>query len=293
MNIPKRLLDKIEFYITNVCNLDCEDCNRFNNYHFKGYQKWADYQHEYSEWGKYLEFKHITLLGGEPLLNPTLPEWIVGLNNIFTTPVQVLSNGTRLAETPGLYDLIFKNRAWIGVSIHNVDEIEMIFDQVERFLGGVVLKEVGPNSNKFGADYCFWGKGHKPVPMWLQHEFMPSSIFTNERGRLTLHNNNPELAHRDCAFVQSKNYHFIDGKLYKCGPVALFPDFDKQHDLDITPEDKILINSYKPLEVGNFETDGERFFAELDNVIPQCKFCPVAPKFKQIFPISKNLRRKM
>jgi hypothetical protein len=35
-------LSYAEFYITHVCNLNCPDCNRFNNYAFKGHQRWDD-----------------------------------------------------------------------------------------------------------------------------------------------------------------------------------------------------------------------------------------------------------
>ena len=35
-------LDYCEFYITNVCNLSCNGCNRFNNYKFRGFQRWED-----------------------------------------------------------------------------------------------------------------------------------------------------------------------------------------------------------------------------------------------------------
>ena len=45
-------LNYMEFYITNVCNLTCTGCNRFNNYKFKGFQRWADYKEEYTQWSK-------------------------------------------------------------------------------------------------------------------------------------------------------------------------------------------------------------------------------------------------
>lgn len=38
-------LDYMEFYITNVCNLTCTGCNRFNNYKFKGFQRWTEDKH--------------------------------------------------------------------------------------------------------------------------------------------------------------------------------------------------------------------------------------------------------
>jgi len=55
-----------EFYIINVCNLACPGCNRFNNYNFVGYQRWADYADVYAQWAK--EFAYF--------LEPKLLEWL-------------------------------------------------------------------------------------------------------------------------------------------------------------------------------------------------------------------------
>jgi molybdenum cofactor biosynthesis enzyme MoaA len=43
----KHKINLLEVYITNVCNLSCRGCNRFNNYNFKGHQLWADHADEY------------------------------------------------------------------------------------------------------------------------------------------------------------------------------------------------------------------------------------------------------
>ena len=40
---PRTFIPNIEFYITNVCNIACPQCNRFNNWNFKGHQIWKDY----------------------------------------------------------------------------------------------------------------------------------------------------------------------------------------------------------------------------------------------------------
>jgi hypothetical protein len=67
----------------------------------------------------------------------------------------------------------------------------------------------------------------------------------------------------------------IKGKIYKCGPVGIFPDFDDQFDLDLSAEDKKLVREYQPLSVDEFAQRGKEFFATIDEPIPQCKFCPI------------------
>jgi hypothetical protein len=63
--------------------------------------------------------------------------------------------------------------------------------------------------------------------------------------------------------------------------VGLFPEFDQQHHFDISNEDRDLLNSYQPLTVDEFDTRGQQFVDNIDEVIPQCKFCPVIKEVNQ------------
>ena len=90
-------LTYVEFYITNVCNLNCTNCNRFNNYAFSGHQHWAEYQKVYAEWANRINPQKISILGGEPMLNPTFIDWVEGILRLWpSTVVSVVTNGTHL-----------------------------------------------------------------------------------------------------------------------------------------------------------------------------------------------------
>ena len=114
-------LNKIEFYITNVCNLNCDNCNRLNNYRFSGHQLWADYADIYAEWAEKVDIGKITILGGEPTLNPSLIEWIEGIRKLWpTSKLDVLTNGTRLHNVlEKLYPVLLKNKATLSIATHN------------------------------------------------------------------------------------------------------------------------------------------------------------------------------
>jgi hypothetical protein len=290
----RRLVPYVEFYITNVCNLACENCNRFNNYKFSGYQAWSDYEHEYQHWAEHVKLQGITLLGGEPLLNPTIVDWISGINRIWNQGVEVLTNGTRLNHVPGLYETVAANPSnWIGVSLHNINDLDRCFEEIRKFLRGPIQfwkKDDPENINEvktYGGAYGFYD-GNVWVRVWIGDSFYNSAVRLNALNRLTVHNSNPVEAHRECGFVQYKCYHFVKGAFYKCGPVALFPEFDRQHPFDISDEDRILMNSYRPLTADEYEERGDEFFAELDNVIPQCKFCPSKFVNVQIQAVNKK-----
>lgn len=301
-----RHINKLEFYITNVCNLTCEQCNRYNNYDFRGWQRWSDFQADYNEWGRRVTVDGIVILGGEPLLNPTINDWIRGLNTAFNQPVQVLSNGTRLNAVAGLYDALnyfnqgkyFTERNWVGITAHHADDVDKHVDAIQQFLTGPI-QDVS-SEDRYGAKLVFRDINQVTVRLWLTDTFNTSNLkpapvkIVDRRlsttDQLSLYNNNPAEAHADCGFAIWKNYHMIRGRLYKCGPVALMPEFDKQFSLVLSDEDRALLNSYRPLSPWDTDQFHDEFFAELDNHIPQCKFCPVHTqrKFIPIRPVTKK-----
>jgi molybdenum cofactor biosynthesis enzyme MoaA len=110
-----------EFYIINVCNLACAGCNRFNDYNFTGYQRWSDYASTYEQWAQEFNIGTISILGGEPLLNPTFMEWVLGINQLWPNKqIRIISNGFRLDRQLRLYDVLYKNRnIKLEIGIHN------------------------------------------------------------------------------------------------------------------------------------------------------------------------------
>lgn len=299
---PRIFVPNVEFYITNVCNLTCKNCNRFNDYNFSGTQRWQDYEKTYQRWSEKVRLQKITILGGEPLLNPTILDWIDGINRLWKKRVQILTNGTRLNRVPGLYDRLVTSpdpnahwvRNYIGVSLHNVNDRERCFEEIQKFLqGNITYHHVSDadnidNSKTSGATHAFSDSNGVRIPIWEYTDFYQAAVHRNANGKLTLYNNDPSLAHKYCGFAMYKCYHFIRGKLFKCGPVALFPEFDQQFNLDISEEDRTLLNSYSALSIDNFDQQGREFIASLDDEIPQCKFCPVEQWNDPLFAVSKK-----
>ena len=295
---PRVFIPNIEFYITNVCNLTCQDCNRFNNHNFTGWQQWSDYRDKYELWGKHVRLQRVTILGGEPLLNPSLLDWVDGINRIWKKPVQILTNGTRLNQVKDLYERISKFKDpkyswagnWVGVSLHNENDRARCFEEIKKFLKGNITyysKKDGVQ-HTYGGDHAFIDNNGMRVCVWEYDSFYTAAIQRNINGNFALFNNDPLQAHSQCGFVKYKCYHFIRGKLYKCGPVALFPEFDQQHRLDISEEDRKLINSYPALVPEEFEQRGRNFLGHIDDPIPQCKFCPVNYENKKIYAVAKR-----
>ena len=272
----KYRLDKLEFYITNVCNLTCSNCNRYNNFHFKGWASWDDHAENLQEWAKHIHVQHPVILGGEPLLNRDIVKWVRGLRELWPTSygVQIQSNGTRIDQVPGLYEALNTNDGnWIGVSIHRAEDKEELFVRIRNFLRGNI-KFTQDSNHPMGSMYQFEDSNHVSVHVWNNDNFGTSNIIKNSQGKYTVFRSDPKLAHDICAFRQWKNYHWVQGKLYKCGPAALMPEFDQQFNLDITDQERQILHGYAGLGVEDWQVRGREFLDHIDDVIPQCRFCP-------------------
>lgn len=295
--MSKPCFKKIEFYITNVCNLTCEQCNRFNNWDFRGWQAWQDYESTYQRWADLIDIKAVTIMGGEPLLNPTVTQWMLGINRIFKIPVQVLTNGTHISKVRGLYEALTDyedaelNRNSLAVSLHNLDDLDQLRSDILAFLKPPV-SEMSVHPELWNCDYQWADRNGVMVNVYHQNLFHTATVQRNANGRFVLFDSNPQQAHDACVFVKYKSYHFIRGKLYKCGPSALMPEFDEQHRFDISDSDRELLHSYQPLTVDNFDTIGSQWLATLDQPIPQCKFCPIEKQAIRIAPIKKGTQHR-
>jgi hypothetical protein len=278
------LIDKLEFYVTNVCNLTCTGCNRYNNYKFAGWQSWDEYGPILERWAEKIDIRHPVILGGEPLLNPEINKWVEGLKRLWPdhSGVQIQSNGTRIDKVKGLYEALGNGQGhWIGISIHNPDDKEEIFSRIRNFLTAPIMETSDPN-HPIGSDFQFTDVNKNYVHAWMSNKFVQSNILELPNGRFGLYNSDPVKAHDNCAFARFKNYHMIRGKIYKCGPAALMPEFDDQYQFDISDEDRLLMRGYKPLTIDEFDTRGAEFLGNIDNVIDQCKFCPESYDYKPI-----------
>jgi organic radical activating enzyme len=277
------LIERLEFYITNVCNLTCSGCNRYNNYKFSGWESWAEAEPILTKWAEKIDIRHPVILGGEPLLNPDIVSWIKGLRRLWPryNGVQVLSNGTRLDQVKGLYDAISHSN-WIGISLHHEEHKELLFDRIRNFLKHPIIETKDPD-HPVGSLYQFLDTNKKFIHVWNNDKFSQSNIIERANGTRTLYQSDPNLAHEICTFRKFKNYHMIQGKIYKCGPVALMPKFDDQYPFDISDEDRAIIHAPdRGLGVDEFDTRGQEFLDNIDRVIPQCKFCPERYDYKPI-----------
>jgi organic radical activating enzyme len=285
-------LKLLEFYITNVCNLACTGCNRFNNYKFSGFERWTASKDTYATWAEELDAGQIHILGGEPLLNPEFMLWFKGIRELWPdTFIYTITNGYRLNQVAGLYDFILehKHNTSLNIGIHNKMSKQLIMNNIEKFLTAPLKYEF--NSDDPYQEYMFITdindvKIKVEFNWWFHQGALIKDIETE---KFTLHQSNVDQAHSIC---HSKTcHHLMNGKLYKCGAVALFPEFDHQHQLVLSDQDRALMNSYIPLSITDTVERKKEFINQLPLAIPQCRFCPSSYQGQQIFAQEKRERK--
>lgn len=263
----KPRLKYAEVYITNVCNYSCTHCQSFNNYAFKGHQRWDDYKSEYELLSKKLDIDIIQLIGGEPTLNPDFYKWLNGVSNLWpNSKLQIATNGTALDKiTDEVYKILSRNGSTLWITCHDIKLYDEFINFIKMFLDEIVSDTGEPPTRKVSRIFVD-KNGVEVILDWTQ-TFRSSAIDLVNNQLTMKYNSDPNKAHSICGF---KACHQINkGKLYKCPLVSVLPDFLNQFDVAI--EDKELAYSYKPM---SHNDDVAKFVTEIDMPISQCKFCP-------------------
>ena len=330
----------IEFYITNVCNYNCDNCNRLNNYKFSGHENWKEHEKDYVEWSKKVKFEVITILGGEPLLHPGLIDWIKGIRECWPeSDLTIVSNGSRLPywHQHNLFSLLNATQCKLNISLHNRSKRTQMLEEICRILPkpkmapiasvGVNWKDAYDQVKDPSWPECTSYDDFINLPDWIKTEcidlhkidldtwiqstgkvkitditlpnleitvsyaenFVTAPLKYSGNNRFTVYDSDPVAAHDVC--ISKSCTHMMRGKMYKCHHVALLPLFSQQYQVDISEQDKKLLDSYDPLDSTADLGQMHQFFQKLFEPMPQCKLCPST--LKPIFLESTTLKPKV
>lgn len=164
----------VDFYIAHACNMNCPNCGSFNNYNFRGNFLWKDYEDVYTQWANRVHLNRISILGGEPLANPSILEWIQGVRKLFpNSTMRLTTNGTLIKSTDTkLYNTLLENKTKLQVSLHNRRNKQELLDRLCDWVDEpVITYEINQMNNyeKFVNDH--WDSVYKEIrgDDWPEH----------------------------------------------------------------------------------------------------------------------------
>ena len=159
-------LDYLEFYISHTCNFNCSGCNRFNNYLFTGHQRWADYQEIHEQWAEKLDLGSYTILGGEPLLNPDIIDWIYGLNKLWPdSRSQITTNASfRRRFDKELYRALVDTQTILQIGLHDIGRWDEVMETVYNFIDKPVnSKRIPEDITELPNFYENWSSSYNKI----------------------------------------------------------------------------------------------------------------------------------
>lgn len=114
----------LETMVSWCCNLSCIGCTNFCDYPHKGFPDWNCVEEDLKGWSSVIEPEIFSLMGGEPLLNPSLDCWIDGVRRIFPNCfLMLITNGILLEKNIDILRSMMDHApAKILITLHKDEE---------------------------------------------------------------------------------------------------------------------------------------------------------------------------
>ena len=211
----KPVLPFVEIMITQACNLSCNGCTNYSDLVHNGYLTWEEGRAQLEPWLERVDIPDFGILGGEPLMNPRVRDWIRGLRELMpTSQIRFTTNGLLLEKNFDIVDLLAEvGNCVFKIAIHERNnELEQVIQRVfDRFEWEPVV-EYGVDRYKTGNNMRF----HVRRPDYFHKTFI--GPYTDMRP----HSNDPAEAFDICCQKTCPLIH--EGKIYKCSSNGLLTD---------------------------------------------------------------------
>ncbi len=149
-----RKLPYLEFHIADHCNLKCANCEHYsglvNEEIFTDFTKFSQ---DIRQLKKFIdEIGMIRILGGEPLLNPEIEDYLRLVSEVYpNAPICVVTNALHIKAMPDSFFETLNNcceGSVIDISLYPV--MKDSIDDVEKYLSGKNVRySVSPMNNRF------------------------------------------------------------------------------------------------------------------------------------------------
>jgi len=241
-------------HLAHSCNLRCESCSHYSNYGFRSIVPLREGGAWLRAWGTRIEPLRFSFLGGEPLLNAELPQYLrLGRHLWSRTELRLVTNGLLLDRWgPGLWAALAETNTLLTISIHSRDS-------AYKARLAPVLECASVNAEQYGVR---WEK-RDSINGWYR-------LYRGEGpDMIPFHDGDPRASWSAC---QNKNCVTLqDNALWKCPPAAHLPRVAAKFGLAQKASWNIPLG-YKPLTINADDEEIRRFFARREE--PICGMCP-------------------
>ena len=261
-----RAIPNLEIHVAHACNLVCEGCSHYSNQNHKGMLSLAEADKWMRPWAGRLAPKMISLLGGEPTVNPELTGYLPLARSHFPNAhLRLVTNGFLLHRHPELPKaMIDAGNSMLYVSVHH---------QSAEY--GEKLKPVLALLNE-------WRKQHEiRVTLYLSSKSWTRRYHGFGSEMEPFQDNQPRKSWEHCGARTCAQ--LFEGAIWKCAPLAYLGMQDAKYKLS---ESWVPYLKYRPLPEDCSDTQLKEFFDREEETV--CGMCPAKPaKFALPLPMRK------
>lgn len=211
----KPVLPFVEMMVTQACNLSCHGCTNYSDLKHSGYLTWEQGRNEIEPWLDRVIIQDFGILGGEPLMNPDIRNWVRGLRDLLpAAQIRFTTNGLLLEKNFDIVDLLHEiGNCVFKIAVHvNDTMLENTINRVLKRYSWEPVVEYGVERLKTTNNMRF----HIKRPDVFYKTYLGS--YKN----MLPHSSDPESAFEICC--QQTCPLLYRGKLYKCSTSGLLKD---------------------------------------------------------------------
>jgi hypothetical protein len=260
-------IPKLQVHVAHACNLACDNCSHYSNFHHKGILSVEEVDGWLRQWSQRLQPVTFCLLGGEPTINPQLVEFIrLSRRHFPQSRLQLTTNGIFLDRHPDLPKVMCEvGNMHLDVSIHH-----------GSWQWGAMMGSALKLVDEWVSTYGIQVRIRESYANWrLQYQGHGADMQPFEDG-------DPEASYRICPAKECPQ--LFEGKIWKCPPLAYLPMQDAK--VHLSEKWKPYL-AYKPLSSDCSDQELEAFF--LKGAEPVCAMCPATPRIvEKAWPIAQK-----
>lgn len=249
--------------VTQACNISCTGCTNYSDLVHSGYLTWEQGKKQIVPWLERLEIPDFGILGGEPLMNPDIRNWIKGLRELMpNSQIRFTTNGLLLEKNFDIVDLLHDiGNVVFKIAVHQKNEaLEDVIKKVYEKFKWEPVTEFGVSRYKTTNNLRF----HVRRPDIFYKTFVGS--YANMRP----HNNVSSEAFEICC--QQTCPLLYNGKIYKCSTSGLLMDTLKKFNYPNKEQWESYIQDGLEPTATNIEID--RFLENFGKPNAVCAMCP-------------------
>ncbi len=249
------IMHHVEVHLNEHCNLNCKYCFHFSCIAEKEFYELDRFKQDMAQMAAVFKghLKNIQLLGGEPLLNPQVNEYIKVTRKLFPkSTISLLTNAT-------LLDNMDKD-FWVNLNENNVNIVPSIYP-VKINWASIIDKAKKYNVIIYGDYNCQEELRVDTVDKYRKNKFLKLEL--NEKGNVGVDNSNCSRKFR-C----NNMYH---GKFYPCSAIVYVRHLNKKFNTNFVVTENDYIDLYKVKNINEVKEFLKKPQPFCDNY---CKVCP-------------------